>query len=72
MASEAPPVAPHVEETVAKIAELHAAHYREAGALQKFASSATAGVAQPRTLERRREACSCARPRSCCHMSLFQ
>jgi uncharacterized membrane protein len=50
MASEAPPAAPHVEETVAKIAELHAAHYREAGALQKFASSATARVAQPRTL----------------------
>ena len=33
MASETPPVPSHVAETVAKIAELHAAHYREAGAL---------------------------------------
>jgi uncharacterized membrane protein len=45
------PVAPpHVEETVAAIAELHAAHYREAGALQRFVSAATAAVSRPRTL----------------------
>jgi hypothetical protein len=44
MASEDPVVPPHVEERVAKIAELHAADYREAGALQKLASSATAAV----------------------------
>ncbi len=50
MAPEEPVVPPYVEETVAKIAELHAAHYRAAGALQKLAASATAGVAQPRTL----------------------
>ena len=36
MASKAEAAPPHVEETVAAIAELHAAHYREAGALQKF------------------------------------
>ncbi len=41
---------PHVEETVAAIAELHAAHYREAGALQKFVSVTTGVVARPRTL----------------------
>ena len=40
----------HVEESVAAIAELHAAHYREAGALQKFVTSATAAVGRPRTL----------------------
>jgi uncharacterized membrane protein len=43
-------VPPHVEERVAKIAELHDADYREAGALQKLASSATAAVGRPRTL----------------------
>jgi hypothetical protein len=37
----------HVEETVATIAALHAAHYREARALQKAVSTATRGVAQP-------------------------
>jgi len=50
MASEQRGVPPHVEETVAKIAAWHAAHYREAGALQKLATRATAKVAQPRTL----------------------
>jgi uncharacterized membrane protein len=41
---------PHVEETVAAIAELHAAHYREAGPLQRAVTAATAFVARPRTL----------------------
>ena len=50
MAPDAPTVLPHVEETVAKIGELHGAHYREAGALQKLVSAATATVAQPATL----------------------
>jgi uncharacterized membrane protein len=45
-----PPVPHHVEETVATIAALHAAHYREARALQKAVSRATSGVAQPATL----------------------
>jgi hypothetical protein len=45
-----PPVPPHVEETVAAIAALHAAHYREARALQKAVSRATRGVAQPAML----------------------
>jgi uncharacterized membrane protein len=45
-----PPVPPHVEETVATIAALHAAHYREARALQKAVSRATRGVAQPAML----------------------
>jgi uncharacterized membrane protein len=48
MATEKPPpVPPHVEETVATIAALHAAHYREARALQKAVSRATRGIAQP-------------------------
>jgi len=50
MASEAPATPPHVEETVAAIAELHVAHYREAGALQRFVTTATAAVSRPRTL----------------------
>ncbi len=37
----------HVEETVATIAALQAAHHREARALQKAVSRATRGVAQP-------------------------
>jgi uncharacterized membrane protein len=45
-----PPVPPHVEETVAAIAALHAAHYREARALQKAVSRATRGIAQPAML----------------------
>ena len=46
-----PPVPHHVEETVATIAALHAAHYREARALQKAVSRATQrGFAQPATL----------------------
>src|ERR1700733_15944284 len=45
-----PSVPQHVEETVATIAALHAAHYREARALQKAVSRATSGVAQPATL----------------------
>jgi hypothetical protein len=47
---KAPPVPPHVEETVAAIAALHAAHYREARALQKAVSRATRGIAQPAML----------------------
>ena len=47
---KAPPVPPHVEETVATIAALHAAHYREARALQKAVSRATRGIAQPAML----------------------
>jgi uncharacterized membrane protein len=47
---EATRVPPHVEQTVAAIAELHAAHYRQAGVQQKFVSAATAAVARPRTL----------------------
>ncbi len=50
MDNDATRVPPHVEQTVAAIAELHAAHYREAGALQKIVSAATATVARPRTL----------------------
>lgn len=44
------PVPHHVEEAVATIAALHAAHHREARALQKAISRATRGVAQPATL----------------------
>jgi uncharacterized membrane protein len=50
MASEVPPVPPHVEESVAAIAKLHAEHYRRAGAFQRLVSAATAIVARPRTL----------------------
>jgi hypothetical protein len=50
MDNEAHGVPPHVEQTVAAIAELHAAHYRQAGALQKIVSAGTAAVARPRTL----------------------
>jgi hypothetical protein len=45
-----PPVPHHVEEAVATIAALHAAHHREARALQKAVSRATRGIAQPATL----------------------
>ena len=45
-----PPVPHHVEEAVATIAALHAAHYSEARALQKAVSKATSGIAQPATL----------------------
>jgi uncharacterized membrane protein len=44
------PVPPHVEEAVATIAALHAAHHREARGLQKAVSRATSGIAQPATL----------------------
>ena len=47
---EGPPLPLHVEETVATIAALHAAHYREARALQKAVSKATRGIAQPAML----------------------
>ena len=51
MTTEKPSSVPHhVEETVATIAALHAAHYREARALQKAVSRATSRVAQPATL----------------------
>jgi uncharacterized membrane protein len=39
------PVPHHVEEAVATIAALHAAHHREAQALQKAVSRATSGIA---------------------------
>ena len=39
------PVPPHVEEAVAIIAALHAAHHREARGLQKAVSRATSGIA---------------------------
>jgi uncharacterized membrane protein len=44
------PVPHHVEEAVATIAALHAAHHQEARALQKAVSRATSGIAQPATL----------------------
>jgi uncharacterized membrane protein len=47
---EAPRVPHHVEDAVAMIAALHAAHHREARALQKAVSRATSGIAQPGTL----------------------
>jgi uncharacterized membrane protein len=50
MKSEAHHVPTHVEDTVATIAALHAAHDREARALQKAVSKATSGIAQPSTL----------------------
>ena len=37
----------HVEDAVATIAAIHAAHYREARALQKAVSRATGGIPQP-------------------------
>jgi uncharacterized membrane protein len=40
----------HLEDTVATIAALHAAHNREAHALQKAVSRATGGIARPVTL----------------------
>jgi hypothetical protein len=39
----------HIEEAVATIAALHAAHHREAQALQKAVSKATSGIARPMT-----------------------
>jgi hypothetical protein len=36
MASQVPPVPPHVEESIAAIAKLHAEHYRRAGAFQRL------------------------------------
>ena len=47
---DSPEIPPHVEETVAAIAELHAAHYRDAAASQRFVSLATAAIARPLTL----------------------
>jgi uncharacterized membrane protein len=47
---EVPSVPHHVEDAVATIAAIHAAHYREARALQKAVSRATSGIAQPATL----------------------
>jgi hypothetical protein len=40
----------YVEETVAQIAALHTAHYREAAAAKRFVIFATAHFARPRTL----------------------
>ncbi len=50
MAPETPPVPPHIEETIAAIAALHAEHYRQAGAVRRFVAKVTAMVAQPRVL----------------------
>jgi uncharacterized membrane protein len=50
MASRVPTVPPHVEESIAAIAKLHAEHYGQAGAFQRLVSAATAMVARPRTL----------------------
>jgi uncharacterized membrane protein len=47
---ETPSVPHHVEDAVATIAAIHAAHYREARALQKAVSRATRGIAQPAML----------------------
>jgi uncharacterized membrane protein len=44
------PVPHHLEDAVATIAALHAAHNREAHALQKAVSRATGGIARPVTL----------------------
>src|ERR1700678_4121095 len=48
--SEPAGVPHHVEDAVATIAALHAAHHQEARALQKAISRATSGIAQPGTL----------------------
>jgi uncharacterized membrane protein len=48
--AEGPSAPPHVEESVAALAELHVAHYREAPAEQRFVTAATAMIARPRTL----------------------
>ena len=45
--SEASAVPSHVERSAATIAELHTAHYREAGALQKAVSRVTGVLARP-------------------------
>ena len=50
MPSDDQALPPHVEESVAAIAELHMAHYRGAGAAQRFVAAATAAVARPATL----------------------
>jgi uncharacterized membrane protein len=47
---ETPSVQHHVEDAVATIAAIYAAHYREARALQKAVSRATGGIAQSFTL----------------------
>ena len=47
---ETPSVPHHIEDAVATIAAIHAAHYREARALQKAVSRATGGIAQPFSL----------------------
>jgi len=48
--SQAPIVPAHVEETVAKIAEVHAEHFRRAATVQRLARATTASIARPRTL----------------------
>ncbi len=45
--ADGPTVPPHVEQSVAAIAELHRAHYRKAGPGQRWVSAATAAVARP-------------------------
>ncbi len=47
---EQPKAPPHVEQSVAAIAELHRTHYRDAGPAQRRVSAAISAVARPRTL----------------------
>jgi len=47
---QSPAVPAHVEETVAKIAEVHAEHYRRAATVQRLARATTESIARPRTL----------------------
>lgn len=47
---EQPKAPPHVEQSVAAIAELHRAHYRAAGSAQRGVSAAISAVARPRSL----------------------
>ncbi len=48
--TDEPNVPPHVEESVAAIAELHRSHFQKAGPGQRWVSAATAAVARPFTL----------------------
>jgi len=50
LTSEAPSVPPHIEETIAAMAALHAEHYQRAGLLQRLVSKATGMVAEPGVL----------------------
>ena len=48
--TDVPSVPPHVEQSVASIAELHRSHFRKAGRAQRWVSAARAAVARPFTL----------------------